>query len=109
MTDQNKCLKHDQEIKEIRTEFSSFKTNVNDKLEDIMEKLREPIFTDKQIFSLILSLIVYLVLSVNYINGISARSLKNSENIEKTIATDEKILTLLREVREDVASIKGTK
>ena len=105
MTDQNQ--KHDQEIKQIRTEFSSFKSNVNDKLEDIMEKLRKPIFTDKQIFSLILSLIVYLVLSVNYINGISARSLKNSENIERTIETDKQILDLLREVREGVAEMKG--
>ena len=72
-----RCDKHDKDIMEIRTEFGNFKKEVSEKLDELFEEVRKPILSDRQMFSLILSIIVYLIFTVNYISGNNYRSIKN--------------------------------
>ena len=77
---------HDKEIKEIRTEFgafkddnSKFKTEMYKKIENLFEELKKPIFTDKQIISITIGIVAYLVIAVNYVGTTDARSLDNNQ------------------------------
>ena len=107
--DINKCDAHDQELKNIRSEFGDFKKDVYDKLDELFEEVRKPIFTDRQIAGLIVSLVVYLVFSINYISGNNFRSIENTKAIEKSIAKDDKMMDILISIKEDVAALKPKK
>ena len=102
-----KCEQHDKEITEIKTEFGQFKKDVYNKLDELFEEVRKPVLTDKQIASLIISLVVYLVFTVNYISGNNYRSIKNEDNLKVSIQKDDKMMELLMTIKEDVAEIKG--
>ena len=102
----NKCDAHDQELKNIRSEFGNFKKDVYDKLDELFEEVRKPVFTEKEKATLIISLVVYLVFSINYISGNNFRSIENTKAIEKSVAKDDKMMDLLMTIKEDVASLK---
>jgi hypothetical protein len=102
-----KCDKHDKDIMEIRTEFGNFKKEVSEKLDELFEEVRKPILSDRQMFSLILSIIVYLIFTVNYISGNNYRSIKNENTLEKVNIKNDKMYDILITIKEDVATIKG--
>ena len=102
-----KCDKHDKEIMEIKTEFGNFKKEVSKKLDELFDEVRKPILTDKQMASLILSLIVYLIFTINYISGNNFRSIKNENSLEKVSIKNDKMYDILITIKEDVATIKG--
>ena len=102
-----RCDKHDKDIMEIRTEFGNFKKEVSEKLDELFEEVRKPILSDKQMFSLILSIIVYLIFTVNYISGNNYRSIKNENTLEKVNVKNDKMYDILITIKEDVATIKG--
>lgn len=96
-----------EELEKVKDDLSHLKDYVNERFNDVMEQLNKPLFSDKQIFSIIISVIVYLVISVNYINGINARSKENKSDIIDARKNDEKVLDLLIEIKEDVANLEG--
>ena len=102
-----RCDKHDKDIMEIRTEFGNFKKEVSEKLDELFEEVRKPILSDRQMFSLILSIIVYLIFTVNYISGNNYRSIKNENTLEKVNVKNDKMYDILITIKEDVATIKG--
>jgi hypothetical protein len=103
-----KCDQHDKEITEIKNEFNQFKKEVSSKLDELFNELRKPILSDKQIYSLIISLVVYLIFTVNYISGNNYRSIKNENSLEKVNLKNDKIMDILILIKEDVAQIKGS-
>ena len=102
-----KCDKHDKEIMEIKTEFGNFKKEVSKKLDELFDEVRKPIITDRQMASLILSLVVYLIFTINYISGNNFRSIKNENSLEKVSVKNDKMYDILITIKEDVAEIKG--
>ena len=102
-----KCNKHDKEIMEIKTEFGNFKKEVSKKLDELFDEVRKPILTDRQMASLILSLVVYLIFTINYISGNNFRSIKNENSLEKVSLKNDKMYDILITIKEDVATIKG--
>jgi len=105
----NKCDIHEQEIKEIQTEFGSFKKDVSHKLEEIMIKISKPLLSDRQIFSMIIGVVAYLIIAVTYVNKTDARSIENYNNIEKGSVKDEQIMELLRDIKTTVDRNEGAK
>ena len=103
----DKCEQHDKEITEIKTEFGQFKKDVYSKLDELFEEIKKPILTDKQIASLIITLVVYLVFTVNFISGNNFRSVKNEDSLKISVSKDDKMMELLMDIKEDVAAIKG--
>ena len=103
----DKCEQHDKEITEIKTEFGQFKKDVYSKLDELFEEIKKPILTDKQIASLIITLVVYLVFTVNFISGNNFRSIKNEDSLKISVSKDDKMMELLMDIKEDVAEIKG--
>jgi len=103
----DKCEQHDKEITEIKTEFGQFKKDVYSKLDELFEEIKKPILTDKQIASLIITLVVYLVFTVNFISGNNFRSIKNEDSLKISVSKDDKMMELLMKIKEDVAEIKG--
>ena len=103
----DKCEQHDKEITEIKTEFGQFKKDVYNKLDELFEEIKKPILTDKQIASLIITLVVYLVFTVNFISGNNFRSIKNEDSLKISVSKDDKMMELLMKIKEDVAEIKG--
>jgi len=103
----NKCDIHDKEIMEIKTEYNNFKKDVSSKLDELFDEIKKPVLSDKQIASLIITLVVYLIFTVNYISGNNYRSLKNEKSLEKVNDKNDKMYDLLIEIKEDVATIKG--
>ena len=101
-----KCDAHDKEIMKIRTEISQFKKDIYSKIDELFEEVRKPILSDKQIAALILSLIVYLVFTVNYISGNNYRSIENTKAIEKASLKDDKMMDILISIKEDVATLR---
>lgn len=102
-----KCEQHDKEIIEIKTEFGQFKKDVYSKLDELFEEIRKPLLSDKQIASLVITLIVYLIFTVNYISGNNYRSIKNEDSLEKVSIKNDKMMDILILIKEDVAEIKG--
>ena len=102
-----KCDKQDKEIMEIKTEFGNFKKEVSKKLDELFDEVRKPILTDRQMASLILSLVVYLIFTINYISGNNFRSIKNENSLEKVSVKNDKMYDILITIKEDVATIKG--
>ena len=103
----DRCDKQDKELMEIKTEFGNFKKEVSKKLDELFDEVRKPILTDKQMASLILSLIVYLIFTINYISGNNFRSIKNENSLEKVSIKNDKMYDILITIKEDVATIKG--
>lgn len=99
--------KNDKEIQEIKTEFGAFKKDVSSKLDKLFAEVKKPIFTEKEKATIIISLAVYLIFTVNYINGNNYRSVKNENSIEKINLRNDKIYDILITIKEDVATIKG--
>ena len=102
-----KCEQHEKEITEIKTEFGQFKKDVYSKLDELFEEVRKPLLSDKQMASLIITLVVYLIFTVNYISGNNYRSIKNEDSLKLSIQKDDKMMELLMTIKEDVAEIKG--
>ena len=102
-----KCNQHDKEIKEIKTEFVQMKKDVYTKLDELFDEVRKPFLTEKEKTTLIISIIVYLVFSINYISGNNFRSIKNEISIDKVIEKNDKMYDILVSIKEDVAEIKG--
>ena len=102
-----KCDLHDKEIMEIKTEFGQFKKEVSAKLDELFDEVRKPILTEKEKATLIISMIVYLVFSINYISGNNFRSIRNETSIEKVSEKNDKMYDILVSIKEDVATIKG--
>ena len=103
----DRCDNHDKEIMEIKTDFGKFKKEVSDKLDELFIEVRKPILTEKEKATLIISLIVYLVFSINYISGNNFRSIRNETTIEKINEKNDKMYDILISIKEDVATIKG--
>lgn len=99
--------KQDKEIMEIKTDFGNFKKEVSEKLDELFNEIRKPILTDRQMASLILSLVVYLIFTINYISGNNFRSIKNENSLEKVSVKNDKMYDILITIKEDVATIKG--
>ena len=102
-----KCQQHDKEITEIKTEFGQFKKDVYSKLDELFEEVRKPLLSDKQMASLVITLVVYIIFTVNYISGNNYRSIKNEDSLKLSIQKDDKMMELLMTIKEDVAEIKG--
>jgi len=102
-----KCDNHDKEIMEIRTEFSQFKKEVYKKIDQLFDEVRKPLLTEKEKYTLIISIIVYLVFTINYISGNNFRSVKNEQSLEKVSTKNDKMYDILISIKEDVAEIKG--
>lgn len=94
-------------IARLHKNFGKFKNDVDVKFSEIMEKLNKPLMSDKQIFGLIITLIVYLILSVRYVSATDLRSIKNEKEIEERKKTDEKILDVVMDIQTRVARIEG--
>ena len=114
MPKNEKCVAHDRELKEIRTEFGDFKKNNNifkteitKKIDDLMIEAKKPLLNDKTIISIIIGLAVYLVIAVSYVNANNSRSLKNEEDITDYKKDKDKMMDLLLGIKEDVGIIKG--
>ena len=103
----DRCDKQDKELMEIKTEFGNFKKEVSKKLDELFDEVRKPIITDRQMASLILSLVVYLIFTINYISGNNFRSIKNENSLEKVSVKNDKMYDILITIKEDVATIKG--
>ena len=103
----DRCDNHDKEIMEIKTDFGKFKKEVSQKLDELFIEVRKPILTEKEKATLIISLIVYLVFSINYISGNNFRSIRNETTIEKINEKNDKMYDILISIKEDVATIKG--
>ena len=103
----DRCDKQDKELMEIKTEFGNFKKEVSKKLDELFDEVRKPIITDRQMASLILSLVVYLIFTINYISGNNFRSIKNENSLEKVSVKNDKMYDILITIKEDVAEIKG--
>lgn len=104
-----RCDIHEHEIKEIQTEFGTFKKDVSNRLEEIMIKLSKPLLSDRQIFSMIIGVVAYLIIAVSYVNKTEARSIENYNNIEKGAETDVKMMELLIDIKETVDRNEGSK
>ena len=102
-----KCDLHDKEIMEIKTEFVQMKKDVYTKLDELFDEVRKPLLTEKEKATLIISMIIYLVFSINYISGNNFRSIKNETSIEKISSKNDRMMDLLIAIKEDVATIKG--
>ena len=94
-----KCEQHEKEIAEIKSDFGQFKEDVYSKLDQLFEEIRKPILTDKQIASLIITLVVYLVFTVNFISGNNFRSVKNEDNLKISTQKDDRIMDLLLQIK----------
>ena len=107
--DINKCYNHEKDIKEIQTEFGTFKKDVSIKLEEIMIQLSKPLLSDRQIFSMIIGVVAYLIIAVTYVNKTDARSIENFNNIEKSVEKDKQIMELLIDIKTIVDRNEGSK
>ena len=105
--EQKRCDKHDYEIMEIKTEFGHFKKEVSAKLDELFEEIRKPIFTDKQVISIIIGICVYLVIAVSYVNKIDARSIENYNTTKENKQTDKEIIKMLIDIKETVDRNEG--
>ena len=109
----DRCDKQDKELMEIKTEFGNFKKEVSKKLDELFDEVRKPILTDRQMASLILSLVVYLIFTINYISGNNFRSISNENSIIKSnlesTKKDEKMMDLLIEIKSIVDKNEGRK
>ena len=116
MPTKDKCETHDKEIIQIRTEFNSFKkeinsfrTNITKKLDEIMFSLEnpKPIFTNNQFLGILVSAIIYTIIAFGYVEKGNAKSLNNEVRIEKSEMRDDKLMEYVITIMEDVAEIKG--
>lgn len=105
---------NEQEIQELKTVFEDYKKSIDKKLDEIMVIISKPIFSDKQILSIIFGFIVYLVIAVIYVNDIQASTKLNKNNInfnknaiENTDLKYDKILDMLILIQKDVAKEQG--
>lgn len=109
----NKCDMHEKEIKELEKKLDSFKEQVSKKLEAINITLKTPILSDKQIAGVVITVVVYLVFTINYISGNNFRSINNSNLIEKiedqNKRENEKMMDLLLEIKTIVDKNEGSK
>lgn len=103
----NRCDFHDDEIKDIKDDFDSFKKDFSKRLDDLFMEVKKPIFTDKQIVSIIIGVIVYLILAVSYVNKTDARSLSNYEKISEMKEGNKEIKNLLIQIKEIVDKNEG--
>ena len=113
MEERKSCTEQDKEIMELKAELGIFKKDIYHKFNDIMEKLNKPILTDKERYTLIISLIVYLIFTINYISANNFRSIENEKSIEAYQLSQEKqnerIWNLLVEIKGEVGDAKGSK
>ena len=84
MPNDAKCDKHSQEIIEIRTEFHEYKRTTNQRLDEIIDKLK-PQFTYPQITGFLLSLVFSLAGAMIYITDVKSDGKVNTVQIENTI------------------------
>lgn len=78
---QKKLELHDKEIIEIRTEFKSFKQNMNEKVDEILEKLK-PQFTSAQITSFLFILVGIFGSIMIYATDVNSNTRNNKTKIE---------------------------
>ena len=96
-----KCERHTQEIIEIRTEFHEYKKSTNQRLDEIIDKLK-PQFTYPQITGFLLTLVMVLSGSMIYITDVKSDARDNTTrvtNVEEDYKNiDNKLDLLIKEV-----------
>ena len=79
-----KCDQHSKEIVEIRTEFYEYRKTTNQRLDEILEKLK-PQFTSAQITGFLITLVLTMASAMVYISDVKADTKVNKSKIENTI------------------------
>lgn len=100
---------HERKIKSMEKSHALFRESVNGKLETIMNTLNKPFLSDRQMIGVFISLAVYLVVSVTYVNKIEARSSTNFESIKKSEKADTRMFELLIDIQKKLSRIEGQK
>jgi hypothetical protein len=103
---QKRCDIHDEEIKEIKKDFSIFKVDVNSKIDELIEEVKKPILTDTQWSRVVIGAVIYTVIVVLFIGNTSALSQENKKDIIEVKEDYDTILEYLIEIKEDVAKQK---
>jgi hypothetical protein len=107
----NRCELHDQEIKQIKTDFSKFKVDVSRKIDELIMEARKPILTDKQWASLTIAAIIYVIGIVMYVGSTNSMANNNKDNMikfEKEYEKDyDRIIEILLDIKEDVGVNKA--
>jgi len=94
-------LKND--VKEIRQNQDA----MNEKIEKLFEKASQPIFTTKEMLTILLSVIAYTVIISVFISDIKALANNNKEKIENDLKVNEIILDKVNSIAIDVAVVKS--
>ena len=103
---QKRCDIHDEEIKEIKKDFSIFKVDVNSKIDELIEEVRKPILTDTQWSRVVIGAIIYTVVVVLFIGNTNALSQENKKDIVEINKDYDKIIEYLIEIKEDIGTSK---
>ena len=114
----------EQEVKEefvkVRSEFSEYQKDFEKRLDDLFERLSRPMFTNVQIITAIVAMIVYTFYITDHISTVRQVGESNSKIIEKQevqIKEDrqansdkiDKIYEVVLQTKEDVAILKKKK
>ena len=116
MKEDTKCDIHDEEIYKLRSDFDGFRTNINSKIDgviddsdvfrhginskidNIMEQLKKPILTPYQTMGLFLAFVGYMAAVMTYGGNIKSDVRKNSIDNEYTKGD-------IKEIKSDVKEI----
>ena len=102
-----RCEKHEKEIAQIKSDYTSFKKDVYRKIDELIDEVRKPIFTDMQWASITIAAIVYVVGIVMYVGNTNAQTRHNKEDIIKIEDKQDKIIEILLEIKEDIGKNKS--
>ena len=98
---------HEKEITQIKSDYSSFKKDVYAKIDELIDEVRKPLFTDMQWASLTIAAIVYVVGVVLFVGNTNAQTQHNKEDIVKIEDKQDKIINILLEIKEDIGKNKA--
>lgn len=101
-----RCEKHEKEIAQIKSDYSSFKKDVYIKIDELIDEVRKPIFTDMQWATITVAAIVYVVGIVLFVGDTNAQARHNKEDIVKIEDKQDKIIEILLEIKEDIGETK---
>ena len=102
-----RCEKHEKEIAQIKSDYSSFKKDVYTKIDELIDEVRKPIFTDVQWAGITIAAIVYVVGIVMFVGNTNAQTQHNKEDIIKVEKGQERIIEILLEIKEDIGKNKA--
>ena len=111
MEKNSKCDIHEKEIAQIKTDITKFKGEMTKKIDELIDEVRKPIFTDSQWIGFIFGIAASFASVVMYINSTKVMAQNNKDTItevKKDVKKDyDNIMKILLEIKEDVGETKS--